>query len=187
MRFGFDFYRDDSIEDLDERIAKINSFLAERVDIETTHRHFGIFLLPPNKPTSLLSTSSLMSLFKEPSELPTDIDVDSLSYMPELASKQSKTNYRLCIEFFEDDNSSFKPELELLYDLGKTPELYESMQTDVSGVSYLCAYPEREEVQFFKSSESISILFKFKDNDPNIQRIKNHLEFLIPNNSIRHS
>lgn len=158
MYFGFDFYRDNSIEDLEDRIEKINDFLAARVSVECSHRHFGVFLLPPKN-----STESL------------------LNCAPYLAQNQSKNSYRLCIEFFEDSDKKIKPDLELVYDLGKTAELYKSMQIDTAAVSYLCAYPEHEEVCFFSGPESISILFKFSDNDPNIKRIKNHLEFLIPN------
>lgn len=162
MYFGFDFYRDNSIDDLEERIKKINNFLSARVCVESCYRHFGVFLLPPRTSTEAFPGRA-----------------------PYLSQYQSETDYRLCIEFFEDDNCKLKPDLELIYDLGKTPELYDSMKLDASSVSYLCAYPECAEVTFSIATHSISILFKFNDNDPNIKRIKNHLEFLIPNNSIK--
>lgn len=160
MFFGFDFYRDDSIKDLDRRIEDINKFLSEHEHLNPTHRHFGVFLLAPQIPTNSIATP--------------------------LADKQSKSQYRLCIEFFDDSTSSFIPDLELIFNLGKTSNLYYSMQMEAQAVSYLCAYPENAKVQFLKSEKSISILFEFNDDDPDLKRIKNHLEFIIPNSSNKH-
>lgn len=157
MFLGFDFYRDDSIKDLDRRIEAINNFLSEREHLSSPHRHFGVFLLAPQIPSSSIAVP--------------------------LAHKQSKSQYRLCIEFFEDSTSEFIPDLELLFNLGKTSNLYYSMQMEVQAVSYLCAYPERAKVSFTKSEKSISILFEFDDDDSNLERIKKHLEFIIPNSS----
>jgi hypothetical protein len=157
MYFGFDLFRDDSIKDLDERLQRINDFLKTRLSTEgCNHRLFGAFLLPPG----------------------TNPQLPCSSYLVE---RQSSHNYRLCIEFFDDLGSEPIKDLEIIYDLGNLPELYDSLKADVSAISYLCSFTECNEVTFMKSKDTLSLLFKFSDNDPYIKRIKNHLEFLIPN------
>lgn len=182
MYLGFDFYRDDSIEDLDERLERINQFLSDDSSFHTLHRRFGIFLLFPitKDPTD---TSFAAYLAKKHSE--TDIlsklfgnISDNLLFATYLAEKRSKTNYRLCLEFFKDDKTCV-PDLELLYDLGETPDLYNSMENDVKFVSLLCAYPDHSKVIFKKSDNSISILFTFEDEDSVIPIIKAHKEVLL--------
>jgi hypothetical protein len=159
MFFGFDLFRDDSIRDLDERITQINNFLKTNLSKNgSDHRLFGAFLLPPGVNPQL----------------------PCFTY---LAKRQSSTNFRLVLDFFDGTGSEPIEDLELIYDLGTTPEVYDSLKEDVSAISYLCAYPECEEITFIKSERSLSILFKFSDNDPNIKRIKNHVEFLIPSMS----
>ncbi len=155
MYLGFDLYRDDSIKDLDERINKINTFLSKQLSSSSDHRHFGVFLLAPKR---LVASTSMFYL----------------------AKCQSRTQYRLCIEFFPDKHTAPIPELELVYDLGKTSDYYDYLQSDVKAISYLSAYTDQVEVIFIKTPIALSILFKFDDNNPNIKRIKNHLEFLIP-------
>lgn len=155
MYLGFDFYRDDSIKDLDERLARINQFLSDDNSFHTLHRRFGIFLLSPLEAAS-----------------------NGSSFATYLSEKRSKTNYRLCLEFFKDDKTCI-PELELLYDLGETPELYKSMENEVKFVSLLCAYPDHSKVIFKKSDNSISILFTFEDEDSVIPIIKTHKKLLL--------
>lgn len=151
MFLGFDFHRDDSIKDLDERLLRINQFLADKKSLDSSHRRFGIFLLTPNQ---------------------------KLSTINNLAKRQSKSHYRLCIEFFKNGNE-YIPELELKYNLGKTPDLYNSMKKDVEFVSFLCAYPEQGKVTFKKSEHSISILFQFSDDDHLAAIIRKHLKVLL--------
>lgn len=155
MYLGFDFYRDDSIQDLDERLTRINQFLSDKTTFDASYRRFGIFLLSPKK---VAPTSSTFATY--------------------LAEKRSKSNYRLCIEFFENGNHCMS-DLELIYELGKTPNIYNSMDTDVKFASFLCAYPEHAEVTFKKSDHSISILFNFKDGDPVIPTIQSYMKFLL--------
>lgn len=163
MYLGFDFYRNgNTIVDLDERINRINAFLASHVGNES-HRHFGVFLLPPKE-----------------KDTQTHLDEDSsVSDDSELFQRQEKCQHRLCIEFF-DDNRKFIPDLEIIYDLGKTSKLFNAMQADVYAVSYLSSCTTQE-TRFITSPNSISILFKLDDSDPNTKRIKTHLEFIIPN------
>lgn len=154
MYLGFDFFRDNSIKDLEERVRRINEFLISSKD--PSHRHFSIFLLSPKCSTKTCTTSCDVFISK----------------------KQSCSDYVLCVEFFEPGTNNAKPELEILYRLGKTPELYDSMKKDVQLVSFLCAYPEHEEAEFKISEHSFSILFQFKDDDPVIQLIQNHISIL---------
>jgi hypothetical protein len=163
MYIGFNLFRDDSIKDLDSRLQRINEFLRQQLSIKgCKYRHFGVFLLPPGE--NKLPRSSCY-----------------------LAERQSNKYYRLCIEFFDatstDSNATGTDplrELEIVYNLGTTPEIYDTLKADVSAISYLCACTECEEVTFVQTTTSLYILFNFDDSDPNIKRIKNHLEFLIP-------
>lgn len=182
MYLGFDFYRDDSIKDLDERLARINQFLSDDASFHTLHRRFGVFLLFPLKksPNDMSFTAYLAKKHSETdlrSELLENISKE-LSFATYLNEKCSKTNYRLCLEFFKDDKTCI-PELELLYDLGETPDLYNSMGNEVKFVSFLCAYPDHSKVMFRKSDSSISILFTFEDEDEIIPIIKQHKQVLL--------
>lgn len=156
MFLGFDFYRDDSISDLEDRIKRINSFLNEKVSTSSHHRHFGVFLLTP---TDVKSNSTCLG-------------------RPSLTSKQLKNHYSILFQFF-DDNSKSLEDCEILFDLGPDLSVYTKVYTDVLALSYLASL-DLKNVQFMISQNSLSVLVKFDDNDPRILQVKKHLEFVIP-------
>lgn len=160
MYLTFDFPRDDTpTEQLEKLIKRINTFLSKRVSIPTSHRYFGVRILPPKSKDFSFLEDSLVKI-------------------------QHPSDYLLLFQFF-DDNVEEVGNQRLILNLGNNSKYVENFRNDISVLSYLASFP-LSSVKFQLASESLSILVGFDDSNSELIDVIIHVEYVIPGKEIPH-
>lgn len=157
----FQFPRDNSISNLENRVEHINSFLKNHTSGTWNHRCFGVQLLHPAEP-EMCQRKSVRKFLRE---------------HPESVGNQ------LLGFFFFNAHKEEVGNLTILYDLGKEPSNLRDLSMDVWAVSALCAM-SMDKVEFKIQDSTLDICFDCDDADEIYKFLSTHFSMIITSDEL---